>query len=115
MWNDGKSHVLEFGSIRHTAGFDGAKLLKIGSTNFEGLLKSHSGPEQNTLPGPSLDLVLIGLFDDQQGRWKECESSLGTKPIGGVVTVIPIPETSPLIPSQDRFIFSCTKHRAHVS
>ena len=77
MWNDGKSHVLEFGSIRHTAGFDGAKLQKIWSTDFEGLLKSHSGPEQNTLPGPSLDLVLIGLFDDQQGRWKECESSLG--------------------------------------
>ena len=115
MSNHGKSHVLEFGSIRHTAGFDGAKLQKIWSTDFEGLLKSHSGPEQNTLPGPSLDLVLIGLFDDQQGRWKECESSLGTKPIGGVVTVIPIPETSPLIPSQDRFIFSCTKHRAHVS
>ena len=115
MWNHGKSHVLEFGSIRHTAGFDGAKLQKIWSTDFEGLLKSHSGPEQNTLPGPSLDLVLIGLFDDQQGRWKECESSLGTKPIGGVVTVIPIPETSPLIPFQARFILSRTKHREHVS
>ena len=114
MWNDGKSHVLEFGSIRHTVGFDGAKLLKIGSTDFEGLLKSHSGPEENTLPAPSLDQLLIGLFEDQQGRWKECESSLGTKPIGGVVTVIPIPETSPLISSQARFVFSHTKHRAHV-
>ena len=114
MWNDGKSHVLEFGSIRHTAGFVGAKLLKIASTNFEGLLKSHSGPEENTLPPPSLDQLLIGLFEDQQGRWMECESSLGTKPKGGVVTVIPIPETSPLISSQARFIFSHTKHRAHV-
>ena len=115
MWNDGKSHVLGFGSIRHTAGFDGAKLLKVGSTNFEGLPKSHSGPEENTLPPPSLDQLLIGLFEDQQGRWKECESSLGTKPIGGVVTVIPIPETSPFIPFQARFIFSRTKHREHVS
>ena len=115
MWNDGKSHVLEFGSIRHTVGFDGAKLLKIGSTNFEGLPKSHSGLGENTLPPPSLDQLLIGLFEDQQGRWKECESSLGTKPIGGVVTVIPIPETSPLIPFQARFIFSRTKHREHVS
>ena len=67
MWNDGKSHVLEFGSIRHTVGFDGAKLLKTGSTDFEALLKSHSGPEQNTLPAPSLDQVLIGLCEDQQG------------------------------------------------
>ena len=41
VWNDGKSHVLEFGSIRHIVGFDGAKLLKIGSTDFEGLPKSH--------------------------------------------------------------------------
>ena len=109
MWNDGKSHVLEFGSIWHIAGFDGAKLHKIASTDFEALLKLHSGPEHITLPAPSLDQLLIGLFDDQQGRWKECKSSLETNPIDGVVTVIPIAETSPLIPSQARFIFSGTK------
>ena len=114
MWNDGKSHVLVFGSIWHTVGFDSAKFLKIGFTDFEGLLKSHSGPEENTLPAPSLDQVLIGLFEHQQGRWKERESSLGMKPKGGVVTVIPIPKTSPLISSQARFVFSHTKHRAHV-
>ena len=67
MWNDGKRHVLEFGIIRHTILFEGAKLCKIGFTDYEGLLKLHSGPKENTLPALSLDQVLNRQFEEQKG------------------------------------------------
>ena len=38
VWNDGKRHVLYFGSIRHKILFEAAKLLKIGPTDFKGFL-----------------------------------------------------------------------------
>ena len=91
VWNDGKRHVLEFGIIRHTILFEGAKLCKIGSTDYEGLLKLHSGPKENTLPAPSLDQVLNRQFEEQKGWWKYGETSLGTKPKGGVSTVMSVP------------------------
>ena len=91
MWYDSKTHVLEFGSICHTIVFIGAKLLKIGSTNFEELLKSHSDPKENTFPTQSLDQVLNRVFEDQQGRWKQGETGLGMKPTGGVVAVMSVP------------------------
>ena len=53
--------------------------------------KSHSGLNEKTLAAPSLDLVLNGLFQDQQVRWKQGETSLGTKHIGGLVMVMLVP------------------------
>ena len=114
MWNDGKRHVLKFKSIRRTIEFKGALLLKIGSNDFEGLLKSHSGPKENTLPAASLDQVLNGILEDQQGRWTQGEISLGTEPTSGVVTLILIPKTRPLTPIQAWLIFSSAKRRIHV-
>ena len=66
-------------------------MLKIRSTNFEGLLKSHSGPKENTLATQSLDQVLNRVFEDQQGRWKQGETGLGMKPPRGVVAVMSVP------------------------
>ena len=91
VWNDGKRHVLEFGIIRHTILFEGAKLFKIGSIDFEGLLKLHSDPKENNLRAPSLDQVINRKFEDQKGRWKQGETRLGTKATGGDVTVMSVP------------------------
>lgn len=56
MWNDGKTHMLEFGTIQSTIGFEGVKFLKIGSTNFKGLHEIALRPKgedfARTISGP---------------------------------------------------------------
>ena len=92
VWNNSKRHVLEFGSNWLTILSKGAKLFKIGSTDIEGFLNSHSGSKENTLPAPSLHKVLNRVFQDHKGRWKQEETSLGMKPTWGVVMVMWVPQ-----------------------
>ena len=89
--NDDKRPVLEFGIIRSVIGFEGGKLPKIVFTDFEGLHHITLRSKRKTLPATSLDQVRNGLFEDQEGRWKQGERSLGTNPTGGLVTVMAVP------------------------
>ena len=89
--NDDKRPVLEFGIIRSVIGFEGGKFPKIVFTNFEGLHHIAFRLKRKTLPAASLGQVCNGLFEDQQGRWKQGERNLGTNPTGGLVTVMPVP------------------------
>ena len=91
MLNVDKKHVLEFGIIRSVIGFEGGKFPKIVFTNFEGWPHIALRLKRKTLPAESLGQVCNGLFEDQQGRWKQGERNLGTNPTGGLVTVIPVP------------------------
>ena len=52
--------------------------------------QSHSDPNEKTLPAQSPDLVLNGVFEDRQGRWKQGETSLETNPTCGLVPVMPV-------------------------
>ena len=89
--NDDKRPVLEFGIIRSVIGFEGGKLPKIVFTDFEGLHHIALRSKRKTLPAASLGQVRNGLFEDQQGRWKQGETSLGTKPTCGLVLVMSVP------------------------
>ena len=91
MFNDDKRPVLEFGIIRSVIGFEGGKLPKIVFTDFEGLHHIALRSKRKTLPAASLGQVRNGLFEDQQGRWKQGERNLGTDPTGGLVMVMPVP------------------------
>ena len=64
---------------------------KLGSLVSMDRTQSHSGPKEKTLPTPSPDAVLNGLFEDQPGRWKQGETSFGTMPTCGLVTLMPVP------------------------
>ena len=64
---------------------------KLGQSVSMDRTQSHSGPNEKTLPAQSSKEVLNGLFEDHQGRWKEGETSLGTMPTCGLVTVMPVP------------------------
>ena len=89
--NDDKRPVLEFGMIRSVIGFEGGKLPKIVFTDFEGLHHIAIRSKRKNLPAPSPDQVRNRLFENQQGRRKQGERSLGTNPTGGLVTVTPVP------------------------
>ena len=89
--NDDKRPVLEFGIIRSVIGFEGGKFPKIVFTNFEGLHHIALQLKRKTLPAASLGQMCNGLFEDQQGRWKQGERNLGTNPTGGLVTVKRVP------------------------
>ena len=53
--------------------------------------QSHPDLNEKTLPAQSPDVVLNGVFEDRQGRWKQGETGLGTKPTCGLVPVMPVP------------------------
>ena len=52
---------------------------QLGSSVSMDRTQSHSDPNEKTLPAQSPDVVLNGVFEDWQGRWKQGETSLGTK------------------------------------
>ena len=91
LLNDDKRHVLQFVIIWRVIGFEGGKLPKIVFADFEGLHHIALRSKWKTFPIPCLDQVGNGLFEDQQGRWKQGKRSLGTNPTGGLVTVMPVP------------------------
>ena len=53
--------------------------------------QSRSDANEKTLPAQSPDVVLNGVFEDRQGRWKQGETGLGTKPTCVLVPVMPVP------------------------
>ena len=53
--------------------------------------QSHPDLNETTLPAQSPGVVLNGVFEDLQGRWKQGETSLGTKATCGLVLVIQVP------------------------
>ena len=89
--NDDKRPAIEFGIIRSVIGFEGGNFPKIVFTNFEGLHHIALRSKRKTLPAASLGQVCNGLFEDQQGRWKQGERNLGTNPTCGLVTVMLVP------------------------
>ena len=64
---------------------------KSGSPIWMDWHRSHSGPNVKGKLAQSLHKVLSVLFDDQQGQWKQGETSLGTNATGRLVTVMPVP------------------------
>ena len=53
--------------------------------------QSHPDLNEKTLPAKSPDVVLNGVFENRQGRGKQGETSLGTKPTCGLVLVMQVP------------------------
>ena len=64
---------------------------KWGSPILKDYTKSNSGLNKKTSPTPSLDKVHNKLFEDWQGRCKPADTSLGTKPTGGLFSVMSVP------------------------
>ena len=53
--------------------------------------QSHLDLNETTLPAQSPDVVLNGVFEDRQGRWKQGETMLETNHTCGLVPVMPMP------------------------